>query len=364
MKRVFPYQRNLGFLLVVIPLVVPLSYLTLSTHAWTTLPSLSSSRGVSALLPTSGMMKLQKEKPSKKRRHSSTLPTLRGMISKQQLGSFEVLETKQPRSERRVALLDYTSIHPTTFIDFDTAWDWQKDLLERQVNRLMGPSTSVPSPTILSSFLPINDDSDDGCQDDNTSHTTPTSAGYDTIIMLQHNPVYTLGTGSDERFVLTSSSDIPIVRMDRGGEVTYHGPGQLTVYPILDLRSYNQDIHWYMRALEEAIILALTRCPGLANQPPPERQDDVTGVWMDNHKVAAVGIKCRKWITNHGLAVNVEESSLKNFEGIVPCGLDGRRVGCINQFATEPITVQEFAVIMKSALEDVFQIRLLKRDLL
>jgi lipoyl(octanoyl) transferase len=293
------------------------------------------------------------------------------MISKQQLGSFEVLEATQPRSERRVALLDYTSIDPTTFIDFGTAWDWQKELLDRHVDRLtmssLSTTTTTTTTTTPSSFLPINDDSDHDYSDPSISHAIPTtSAGYDTIIMLQHDPVYTLGTGSDERFVLTSSSDIPIVRMDRGGEVTYHGPGQLTVYPILDLRSYNQDIHWYMRALEEAIILALSRCPGLTHRgpQPAERQDDVTGVWMDNHKVAAVGIKCRKWITNHGLAVNVEECSLQNFNGIVPCGLDGRRVGCINQFATEPISVQEFSIVMQSALEEIFQIRLLKRDLL
>jgi lipoyl(octanoyl) transferase len=92
----------------------------------------------------------------------------------------------------------------------------------------------------------------------------------------------------------------------------------------------------------------------------PERQDDVTGVWVDNHKVAAVGIKCRKWITMHGLAVNVEERSLTNFDGIVPCGLEGRQVGCINQFLEEPITVPEFALLMKDALEEVFQIELVR----
>jgi lipoyl(octanoyl) transferase len=110
-----------------------------------------------------------------------------------------------------------------------------------------------------------------------------------------------------------------------------------------------------MRALEEAIIVALTKC-GLKHAP--ERQDDVTGVWVDNRKVAAVGIKCRKWITMHGLAVNVEECSLSNFDGIVPCGLEGRNVGCVNQFIDTPITVQKFASIMKEALEEVFHIEL------
>ena len=133
-----------------------------------------------------------------------------------------------------------------------------------------------------------------------------------------------------------------------------HTIGQLTVYPVLDLRGYKQDIHWYMRALEEAILIALEKC-GLDRA---ERQEDVTGVWVDNCKVAACGVKVRKWVTMHGLAVNVEETSLENFDGIVPCGLDGRKVGCINQFIDKPITVTEFADIMKESLEEVFRIEL------
>ena len=95
--------------------------------------------------------------------------------------------------------------------------------------------------------------------------------------------------------------------MDRGGEVIYDGPGQITVYPVFDSRSYRQDIHWYIRALEEAIIFAISKCGGNNNDNDndnylrAERQDGVTGVWIDNHKVAAVGIKCRRWIAMHGL---------------------------------------------------------------
>ena len=103
--------------------------------------------------------------------------------------------------------------------------------------------------------------------------------------------------------------------MDRGGEVIYDGPGQITVYPVFDSRSYRQDIHWYIRALEEAIIFAISKCGGNNNDKDKdndndndndnylqaERQDGVTGVWIDNHKVAAVGIKCRRWITIYGL---------------------------------------------------------------
>ena len=267
-----------------------------------------------------------------------------------------------------MALLDYTK--DTSLVDFETAWGYQREILDDQMERVILSNKNAKNNIAdedddkesFSSFLPISD------------NNQTNNKGYrDTIIMLQHNPVYTLGTGSDEGFVkASSSSSVPVVRMDRGGEVTYHGPGQITVYPVLDLRRYKQDIHWYMRALEEAIILAISNSSKSSSssnvQLRAEREDGVTGVWIENHKVAAVGIKCRRWITQHGLAVNVEESSLTNFGGIVPCGLEGRKVGCLNQFLTEqgaePITVRDFAIVMKEALEDVFRIELVDRPLM
>ncbi|KAG7370398.1 lipoate-protein ligase B [Nitzschia inconspicua] len=327
----------------------------------------------------------------------------RNMISKQQLGSFEPLDTSrilQP-SDRKVVLLDFTkplslsssssssslssSNEDDRFVDFQEAWDFQKELVEQHIRRLeLGNSYS---------FLNVDNDYNDTDDDENDDqhpqqqqqqqHSSNTVSGCDTILLLQHHPVYTLGTASDEKYVLshpnnnnnhqsndggTTTIDVPVVRMDRGGEVTYHGPGQLTVYLILDLRNYKQDIHWYMRALEEAILVALNEHCNLMY--PAQRQDNVTGVWINDHKVAAVGIKCKKWITLHGLAVNVEETSLPQFDGIVPCGLQGRKVGCINQFLTTqtetqapPMTVPQFAQIMKQALEQVFQIELVEIDM-
>jgi lipoyl(octanoyl) transferase len=255
-------------------------------------------------------------------------------VAPQQLGTFEILNISDPSSVRQVAVRDYSSLRPP--IPFTTAWDWQKCVLNDHLERL---SREGPPNQFLGS-------EGDEC-------------GVDTIILLQHAPVYTLGTGSDEKFVTSGDNAVPVIRMDRGGEVTFHGPGQLTVYPVLDLRGYRQDIHWYIRSLEEAIIIALSKC-GLDRA---ERQKDITGVWIDNFKVAAVGIKCRKWITMHGLAVNVEESSLEYFDGIVPCGLEGREVGCINQFLEKPLTVGDFAVLMKESLEEVFRIELVASEL-
>lgn len=314
------------------------------------------------------------------------------MVSKQQLGTFEALEESQlnvpMQCNRKVLLLDYTKTDDgdddvdadenlpsssttkaisSCLVDFQTAWDWQKELMERHFRRLLAAQQpgqqdqydmNIGSQS-SSSFLGAFDN-----DDDNHNENTIVGRGVDTIIMVEHRPVYTLGTGSDEKFVLSSQSHIPVVRMDRGGEVTYHGPGQLTVYPVLDLRSYKQDIHWYMRALEEATILALSRC-GI-DPSSMGRQDDVTGVWVQNHKVAAVGIKCRKWITMHGVAVNVDHCSLENFDGIVPCGLEGRKVGCINQFlmanGLPALTVQKFSTIMAEAMEEVFRIALVRES--
>jgi lipoyl(octanoyl) transferase len=300
-------------------------------------------------------------------------------LQPQQLGSFEPLAVSPVEIEkRRVVLQNWLTISPipTTTedtasqspqIDFQDAWNIQRDLVQQHVDRLQRLDDEIRedsfSSSSLSSFLKGNDDPTNG------STANIVNRGVDTVILLQHAPVYTLGTASDESFILDQQqqndgnincNSIPTVRMDRGGEVTYHGPGQLTVYPILDLRHYQQDIHWYCRALEEAVLIALADC-GITTA---YRDEDVTGIWVDNHKVAAVGIKCRKWITVHGVAINVEESSLAGFSNIVPCGLEGRRVGCVNHFLQQqqpprsPLTVKEFATYMESALEEVFCMRL------
>jgi lipoyl(octanoyl) transferase len=274
------------------------------------------------------------------------------MIAPQQLGSFEelVLEEQWKQRPRRVRCCDYTQLGGNP-IEYHAAWNLQKQLLQSHLDRLAR-----------------NDDDNDGDEDDESF--IKRRNGVDTILLLEHAPVYTLGTGSDANFIHASTHQVPVVRMDRGGEVTYHGPGQLTVYPILDLRNgrYRADIHWYIRALEEVVLRAVAKLARDRSVPSlsAHRVPDVTGVWIEDCKVAAVGVKCRKWITQHGFAINVTPESMQYMDGIVPCGLVGRKVGYINQFLTSqeqsPITVAEMASYVRAALEEVFQIQLRVRS--
>ncbi|KAJ8772561.1 hypothetical protein K2173_027738 [Erythroxylum novogranatense] len=148
----------------------------------------------------------------------------------------------------------------------------------------------------------------------------------DTLIVLQHHPVYTMGTGSSLEYLNFDIKNAPfdLYRTERGGEVTYHGPGQLVMYPIVNLRNHKMDLHWYLRALEEVIIRFLS----LSFSIKASRIEGLTGVWVGDQKLAAIGIKVSNWITYHGLALNVT-TDLTPFDHIIPCGIRNRRVGNI-----------------------------------
>ncbi|MBD1936964.1 lipoyl(octanoyl) transferase LipB [Microcoleus sp. FACHB-68] len=150
----------------------------------------------------------------------------------------------------------------------------------------------------------------------------------DVLILLEHPPVYTLGQGASLDFLKfdPTGTEFEVHRVERGGEVTYHCPGQLVGYPILNLRRHRQDLHWYLRQLEEVLIQVLETY-GLKG----ERVAGFTGVWVEGRKVAAIGIKVSRWITMHGFALNVCPS-LKGFERIVPCGISDKPVGSLAQF--------------------------------
>jgi lipoyl(octanoyl) transferase len=143
----------------------------------------------------------------------------------------------------------------------------------------------------------------------------------DAVILLQHPPVFTLGSSSTLDNVRDKQlGGFDLVRTERGGEVTYHGPGQLVLYPVLDLRAYRQDLHWYLRALEEVAIRTLGDF-GV----PAHREAGLTGVWTPSGKACAIGVKVSKWVSMHGLSLNVAPE-MSHYEHIVPCGIDDKPV--------------------------------------
>lgn len=144
----------------------------------------------------------------------------------------------------------------------------------------------------------------------------------DLLLLVEHQPVITLGRGTRAESLLQSPAElkrrgVPVFEVERGGDVTFHGPGQLVGYPILDLRQHREDLHWYLRRLEAALIGGLGRM-GIEAGPNP----GLTGVWTGGRKIASIGIHVKQWVTFHGFALNVN-TELSYFDLIVPCGIPG-----------------------------------------
>ena len=166
----------------------------------------------------------------------------------------------------------------------------------------------------------------------------------DQLLFVEHPPVITLGRNAEERNVLASRevltrAGIDVQVTDRGGDVTYHGPGQLVGYPIFDLKDWQRDVGAYVRAIEEALIASLADF-GL----PGERTKGMTGVWVNGGKVAAIGVHLSRWVTTHGFALNID-TDLDHFRYIVPCGLTRpvtslRALGCAASRAQVGAAVQ------------------------
>ncbi len=178
----------------------------------------------------------------------------------------------------------------------------------------------------------------------------------DVLILLEHPPVYTLGQGASSQFLKfdPEQSDWDVHRVERGGEVTYHCPGQLVGYPILNLQYYRKDLHWYLRQLEEVLIRVLAFY-GLKG----DRLPGLTGVWLEGRKVAAIGIKVSRWITMHGFALNVCPD-LAGFDRIVPCGISNRSVGSLAQFVPE-INLDQVRFQVAMAFAEVFGVKLVEK---
>jgi lipoyl(octanoyl) transferase len=145
----------------------------------------------------------------------------------------------------------------------------------------------------------------------------------DTLILVEHPPVITLGKMAKREHLLGSRPDVEVVETPRGGDVTYHGPGQIVGYPILDLTALNQDLKKYLGKLEEVMIRAVARYGITAG-----RQEGMTGAWVADRKIGAIGVRVERWVTSHGFALNAN-NDLGGFDLIIPCGLKGKGVTSI-----------------------------------
>jgi lipoyl(octanoyl) transferase len=181
----------------------------------------------------------------------------------------------------------------------------------------------------------------------------------DTLLLLEHPHVYTLGRNAKRENLLVSAEWLAargaqVFETDRGGDVTYHGPGQLVGYPILDLTQHRRDLSWYMRSLEEVFIgvardfgIEAGRCPG------------VTGVWVGNDKLVAMGVHVSRWVTSHGFAFNVN-TDLNYFEWIVPCGLPDRGVTSLEKLLNHRV---EMGAVVERAVEHFGKVFGLKMEM-
>ena len=176
-------------------------------------------------------------------------------------------------------------------------------------------------------------------------------SGGETILLLEHVPVYTIGRLRDQSSLRDSSTlPFPVYETNRGGQATYHGPGQLVGYPILNLARRGKDLHEHLRKIEDALIRSCERFDVKAG-----RRDGLTGVWVNNRKLASIGVGVRKWISMHGFAINITPESLPPFFAITPCGIEGVAMTCLADEANRNISVAEAAKVIGAELQHIFE---------
>jgi lipoyl(octanoyl) transferase len=159
----------------------------------------------------------------------------------------------------------------------------------------------------------------------------------DQLLLLEHDPVYTIGRQRDRSSLGPAALPHPVVEINRGGQATFHGPGQLVGYFIFDLQKLTPDLHLFLRWIEEGLI-TLLQDYGLAAQ----RREGLTGVWIEDRKIASIGVGVRKWITMHGFGLNVG-SDLSGYEAITPCGIAGVTMTSLSRELGREISVEEAA---------------------
>ncbi len=177
----------------------------------------------------------------------------------------------------------------------------------------------------------------------------------DLLLLLEHPRVITLGRGASTANIsatpaLLSEYGVDVHEIERGGDVTYHGPGQLVGYPIIDLTGHKQDLHWYLRQLEEVLIRALQILGVTGGRVP-----GYTGVWVDDRKIASIGVHVTRWITYHGFALNVT-TDLRDFELIVPCGIEAVKMTSIEKESGRPLELDEVADRVAEMFAEVFDL--------
>src|SRR3954471_4454676 len=178
----------------------------------------------------------------------------------------------------------------------------------------------------------------------------------DVLLLLEHPPVVTMGRASKEKHLVASpeflsSKGVELFEVERGGDVTFHGPGQLVGYPIIDLKRHRQDLHWYLRKIEEALINTLGDF-GI----PGERNTAYTGVWTRGKKIASIGVHAREWVTWHGFALNVT-TDLSYFDLIVPCGINGVVMTSIaRELGLEQLSIQDVRDRVSAKFAEAFDL--------
>jgi lipoyl(octanoyl) transferase len=220
-------------------------------------------------------------------------------------------------------------------IDYQQAWDYQTDLFNRNLE-IKKQNRDLPS---------------------NEQRITNNH-----LIFCEHPHVYTLGKSGDEKNLLIKKEDLHAIQasfyaINRGGDITYHGPGQLVVYPVIDLENFFTDIHQYMRLLEEAVIQTLQEF-----QISAGRIKGLTGVWIDfengaPRKICALGVKTSRWVTMHGLAFNVN-TDLNYFNHIVPCGIDDKAVTSLQKEMGARLPMEQVKSILKEKIISLFDMKI------
>jgi lipoate-protein ligase B len=194
-----------------------------------------------------------------------------------------------------------------------------------------------------------------------------TEQSPDALLLVEHPHVYTLGSQTDKRNLLytpeqLAARGIEIFEIERGGDITYHGYGQLVAYPILNLHHFYLDVHRYLRDLEETVIHTLKAFGVQAHRKShPNPKKNYTGVWVGNEKICAIGVKFSQWTTMHGLALNIN-TDLSFFEGIVPCGISEMGVTSLQKLLGKSVPMHHAIEQFIQAFQAVFEVEILTRE--